>query len=133
MYGWAGWICLSLKQWVGSGSSALLSVLKIKAIRLREMKVILHSYMILFYLHPYILSGYLHDNGYRSGSVPLPQPPPPTPFLCFVFRGVKYFVPRVLTNQSWNQCVFSSFGQQAEKRSANSRCSLTTHGTNGLS
>lgn len=54
------------------------------------------------------------------------------PFLCFAFRGVKYFVPRVLTNQSRNHCVVSSFGPQAEKNSANNRCSVITHITNGL-
>lgn len=54
------------------------------------------------------------------------------PFLCFAFRGIKCFVPRVLTNQSWNQCVLSSFGPQAEKNSANNRCSVITHITNGL-
>lgn len=54
------------------------------------------------------------------------------PFLCFAFRGIKFFVPRVLTNQSWNQCVLSSFGPQAEKNSANNRCSVITHITNGL-
>lgn len=31
-----------------------------------------------------------------------------SPFLCFAFRGVKYFVPRVLTNQSWNQFLWST-------------------------
>lgn len=53
------------------------------------------------------------------------------PFLCFSFKDIKCLVPRLLARQSWSQCVPSSSGPQAERCSANNRCSVITYGTNG--